>query len=275
MKSLHGTLGFYVSLVLLCFLISGMTWTGIWGEKFTQAWSTFPAAKYDNVPLSDETHAAMNHGAMKDVPWALEQTPMPASGSQAGHAGIPAGSPVDLDSVASLARELGFAREGRFAINTPSGDSGVFTISQDSMSNDSSNPTVDRTVHIDRYTGRILADVRFADYSLPGKAMAVGVALHQGDLGAWNVALNTLFCLSVIVMAVSGIVLWWMRRPKGSFGLAAPAAPSQAVPMAKGVVLLTLFLSLLFPLVGLTLLAVLALDLLVVRNIPVLKRALA
>ncbi|ORE97604.1 PepSY domain-containing protein [Aurantimonas sp. 22II-16-19i] len=274
MKSLHGTLGFYLSVVLLAFLVSGMSWTGIWGEKYTQAWSTFPAAKWDAVPLSDETHAAMNHGAMKEVPWALEQTPMPASGSMAGHAGMPAGTAVDIDTIAALAKKLGFGAEGRFQVNLPSGETGVWTISQDSMSDDSPDPTVDRTVHVDRFTGRILADVGFADYSLPGKAMAVAIALHQGDMGGWNVALNTLFCLAVIVMAASGIVLWWMRRPKGRFGLAAPVLHHETVPMAKGVVLLTLLLSALFPLVGATLLAVLALDLLVIRRIPALRRVL-
>lgn len=275
MKSLHGTVGFYISIVLLAFLVSGMSWAGIWGEKFTQAWSTFPAAKWDNVPLSDETHASMNHGAMKEVPWALEQTPMPASGSSAGVAGIPEGTAIDLDTVTAFARQLGFGENGRFQINTPSGENGVWTISQDSMSNDSRNPTSDRTVHIDRYTGHILADVRFADYSLPGKAMAVGIALHEGDMGAWNVALNTLFCLSVIFMTVSGVVMWWMRRPKGALRLAAPSMPSDKVPMAKGVVFLTLLLGILFPLVGLTLLVVLLLDLLVIGRVPALRRALS
>lgn len=76
-KSLHQTLGFWLSAILLAFLISGMSWTGIWGAKFVQAWSTFPAEKWDNVPLSDDTHANMNHGAMKEVPWGLEQTKCP------------------------------------------------------------------------------------------------------------------------------------------------------------------------------------------------------
>jgi hypothetical protein len=36
-----------------------------------QAWNTFPAEKWDAVPLSDATHAEMNHGAAKEVPWTL------------------------------------------------------------------------------------------------------------------------------------------------------------------------------------------------------------
>ncbi len=80
----------------------------------------------------------------------------------------------------------------------PADEKGVWTLSQDSMSYDSTNPTADRTVHVDQYTGKILADVKFADYPFLGKLMAVGIALHEGQLGWWNVALNALFCLSVV-----------------------------------------------------------------------------
>ncbi len=271
-KSLHRTVGFWISAVLLVFLISGMSWTGIWGGRFVQAWSTFPAEKWDNVPLSDVTHAAMNHGATKDVPWALEQTHMPASGSESGAAGIQAGAPIDLDTVTAFARTLGMV--GRFQVALPTGETGVWTLSQDSMSNDTPDPTSDRTVHLDRYTGRILADVGYRDYSLGGKAMAVGIAFHEGDLGVWNIALNTTFCLSVIFLAVSGVVMWWKRRPAGAARLAAPPRPGE-LPLWKGAVAIGLFLCLAFPLVGIALLAVLAFDMLVVQNVPQLRHALS
>ena len=64
-KSLHVTVGVYVSLILIVFLLSGLSWAGIWGERFVQAWSTFPAEKWDNVPLSDDIHASMNQGAQR------------------------------------------------------------------------------------------------------------------------------------------------------------------------------------------------------------------
>ncbi|MFN7009748.1 MAG: PepSY-associated TM helix domain-containing protein [Allorhizobium sp.] len=267
-KSLHATIGFYVSLILLVFLLSGLTWAGIWGEKFTQAWSTFPAEKWDNVPLSDATHAAMNHGGIKEVPWTLEQTPMPASGSQAGTGGLPEGQAVDIDGVVAFARSIGFS--DRFQLNVPGDETGVWTLSRDTMSNDSGNPMSDRTVHIDRYTGKVLVDVGFAEYGPAGKAMAVGIAFHEGDMGVWNVALVTLFCLSVIFLSVSGIVMWWMRRPRGAARLLPPVA--EPGPLWKTGAIVMLALALLFPLSGAVLVAVLALDLLVIRHVRPLKR---
>jgi len=159
-------------------------------------------------------------------------------------------------------------------VNLPAGDSGVWTISRDTMSKDSLDVTNDRTVHIDRYSGKILADVRFTDYSLAGKAMAVGIPLHEGDFGILNVAFNTLFCLTVIFIAVSGVVMWWQRRPSGAARLAAPPLPAE-VPFSKGAVLVMLAVSFAFPLAGLTLLAVLAADFLVLSRVPLLKRVLS
>ena len=269
-KSLHGVVGFWVSLMLIVFLISGLSWAGIWGEKIVQAWSTFPAEKWDNVPLSDDVHAGMNHGAAKEVPWGLEQTPMPASGSLKGTAAIE--GTVDIDSVADFARSLGFV--GRFQVNLPKGDAGVWTISHDSMSNDGPDPAADRTIHIDRFTGNVLADVRYADYSPYAKAMAWGIAFHEGDLGVWNFVLNTVFCLSVIGVAVSGLVMWWRRRPSGAGRLAAPPRPED-VPFWKGAAALVVVLGIAFPLAGAAIVAVLLLDATLLRLLPGLRRALA
>uniref|UniRef100_UPI003F846604 PepSY-associated TM helix domain-containing protein n=1 Tax=Shinella sumterensis TaxID=1967501 RepID=UPI003F846604 len=224
------------------------------------------------VPLSDITHASMNHGGIKQVPWTLEQTPMPASGSDAGVAGTPEGEPVTIDAVVALARKLGF--DQRFQLAFPNGETGVWTIARDTMSNDSSDPLSDRTVHVDQYTGKVLADVGFADYGLPGKAMAVGIAFHEGDMGLWNLALNTLFCLSIVFLSASGVVMWWKRRPKGAVRLFAPNI-SEPGPLWKTGAVVMLAVSLLFPLTGAVLVTVLFLDLLVIRNIRPLKKALS
>ena len=254
-RSLHQTLGAWMSVGLLFFLISGLAWAGVWGGQMVQAWSTFPAEKWDNVPLSDKAHASMNHGATKEVPWTLEQTLMPESGSAAGIDGLPDGIPVNAQSLAALGRAIGF--EGRFQISAPADEGGVWTLSQDSMSYDSTNPTADRTVHVDQYTGRILADVKFADYPFFGKAMAVGIALHEGQLGWWNVVLNALFCLAVIFACVSGVVMWWMRRPAGRIGV--PAYPRD-FRLGFGMAVIALAVGIAFPLGGAAILVLAIID---------------
>ncbi|MEQ8255687.1 MAG: PepSY domain-containing protein [Roseovarius confluentis] len=269
-RALHGAAGFWISIILTFFLLSGLSWTGIWGAKMVQAWSQFPTEKWDSAPLSDATHASLNAGRA-DVPWVLEQTPLPASGSMAGTDGLAQGTPVNIDSMDALARRIGF--DGRYQMNLPTGDTGVYTFGRDSMNTDDVNPTTDRTTHVDRYTGRILADIRYEDYSLAGKAMAVGIALHMGTLGLWSVLANTAFCLTVLMLCVTAVVMWWKRRPSGSARLAPPPMPSN-MPLWSGAVLVGLLVSLAFPLAGLTLIAVIAFDVLVISRIPPLRRLL-
>lgn len=268
-RSLHGVVGIWMSAFLVFFLVSGLAWAGIWGGKFVQAWSQFPSEKWDNVPLSDETHASMNHDR-REVPWALEQTPMPASGSPSGTAGV-SGAPVTLDTIDALAREIGF--DARYQLNLPQSVTGVWTLSRDSMNTDSTDPMSDRTVHVDQHTGNILADVRYEDYSLAGKAMAVGIALHMGTMGLWSVLANTVICLSVLFLCLSSVVLWWKRRPVNTSRLAAPPMPKE-LPLWQGAVLVGLAVSMAFPMAGLALLTVLATDVLLLSRLPKLRHYL-
>jgi uncharacterized iron-regulated membrane protein len=120
----------------------------------------------------------------------------------------------------------------------------------------------------------VLADVAFADYSVLAKGMAIGIALHQGDIGLWSAWANILACLSIVLLCVSGIVMWWIRRPTGSGRLAAPAVPAQA-PLWKTGALVMVITGLAFPLAGGVLLAVVVLDWLLISRVPALKNALS
>lgn len=268
-KELHKTLGIWTALVLFLFLLSGLAWTGVWGERYAKPWGGFPASKYDQVPLSDLTHASLNHAGEHQVPWTLESTPLPASGSEAGQPGV--AQPVDLDSVAQWAQAQGFA--GQFRLSLPQGPEGVFTLSIDARNGDGFSPADDRFVHIDRYSGKILADVPYGDYPLLGKAMAWGIGLHKGQAGPVNFWGNMAYLVLVVFLCVSGVVMWWLRRPAGATRLAAPPLP-HGMPMWKGALVVALLTAIAFPMAGVALLAVMVVDFLVLANLPVLRRLL-
>ena len=99
---------------------------------------------------------------------------------------------------------------------------------------------------------------------------AWGIVCHDGDLGARNRAFNTLFCRAVILVSVSGIVMWVKRRRAGA-RLGAPPRPVD-MPCARGALVITLALSPAFPMLGLTLLVVFLLDLVILSAVPPLKR---
>lgn len=267
-RDLHANVGGITAVFLLLFLLSGLAWAGVWGAKLVQPWNSFPAGVFGNAPLSDASHADMDHTVEKTIPWNLEQTPLPLSGSVEGIDAI--GGDVNLDSVQALAEQLGFTG---YRIKLPGDESGVYSIVASTMSNDISDATQDRTVHIDQYTGKVLADIQFQDYAWLGKVMAFGIALHEGDMGLLNLVANTLLCLSFVLLPVSGVVMWWKRRPKGTIRLSAPPLPASQ-PHIKGAMVVFIALSLLFPLAAVTLIALLVMDYLVFTRLPAMKRAL-
>lgn len=260
LRQWHGLIGTYTAVMLLIFCISGMAWAGIWGDKLMQSWSQFPAGKWGVAPVPTSivpVHGDLNDGKIKDIPWTLEKTPMPTS--QPHHhtdemTDKMAVSLTDFEKVAQLAKTSGL--NGRYQIYFPNGETGVWTINQDSMSYDSPNPTADRTIHIDRYSRQVLADIRFDDYNAFGKFMAVSIAFHMGVMGLWSLLLNVVFCVAVIGLCMLGLVLWFKRRPNGA-GLHPPLA-AKRLPTWRVMVLMMGVVALIFP-TALVALAVIAL----------------
>lgn len=268
-RDLHGAAAAWVSPLLLFFLISGLAWTPFWGGSLVQAWSSVPAESFD-APQDDATHAALGHGAGHEVPWAIEQTPLPQSGASGGVPGIAASGAVTLDDVVEYARGEGFTR---FRVHLPRDEQGVFTIAATAIAGDLTDPRADRIVHLDARTGNVVGQIGFADYSPMGKFMAAGIPLHQADTGVPNLAVNVLFCLLVIGLGVAAIAAWWARRPRGALRLAPPPLPRDT-KLWHGAVVVMLVASLAFPLAAATIAIVLALDLLVLSRVEPVKRVL-
>jgi uncharacterized iron-regulated membrane protein len=113
-------------------------------------------------------------------------------------------------------------------------------------------------LHIDQYTGNVLADVRFEQYGTVARATEIGVMLHEGKMfGPLNQIIILLICLMILLSAVSGVVIWWKRRPDGKFGV---PPLRHDLPKWKTGVAIMLTLAVIFPLVGASLIVVWGLD---------------
>jgi uncharacterized iron-regulated membrane protein len=71
----------------------------------------------------------------------------------------------------------------------------------------------------DAQSGATLSDFRNEHLPAIPRLVALGVHLHQGDFGPINLWLNTAFALSLVWLAATGIVSWWIRRPGKSTGI--------------------------------------------------------
>ena len=123
---------------------------------------------------------------------------------------------------------------------------------------------------VDARSGAILSREGFADKHLLDQIVAVGIAAHEGRLFGWpNQLLGLLTALGLVLLSLSGVVLWWRRREPGELGAPPPGVPRRrSWPLVAAVV----GLGILLPLFGLSLVAVLAAEFFLLRRIPAVKR---
>ena len=212
---------------------------------------------WDDVPQSDVQARSLNTATAQTVAWAVENTPLPQSDPHAAHHGhaMPsapvAPERIGLQQVVDTASRLGV--QPGYSISFPGDEKGVFTVALFA-----DDPRDDATLHLDQYSGQALADIRWADYGLVARTVETGVMLHEGKLfGLANQLIMLLVCLLILLGSVSGLVMWWKRRPAGRFGV---PPLRHDLPLWKGGVAIMFGLGLLFPLVGASLLLMLALD---------------
>jgi uncharacterized iron-regulated membrane protein len=260
-RQLHRSLGLVIAIPLLFFLISGLAWTNVWGGQLVQPWNSLPGTSYV-AAKNERSHQSMHHEGINPIPWALEQTPMPSSGTNAGDGSL------SLDELVAVAQEQGFSA---YRVHLPQDGSGVWTISATTMAGDVINPFDERVLHLDQFSGQVLAELVFSDYPMMGKAMAAFIPLHQGDLGLWNWLLNIILVIMVIALVALGAMLWWKRRPTKVFVLAPPAATPS---VSKKVIAIMLVVAFCFPLSAAVLALVILLDYMMVSRFGRLRRVI-
>ncbi|WP_354437863.1 PepSY domain-containing protein [Marmoricola sp. OAE513] len=263
----HGLIGAVAGVGLLFMVLTGLPWTGFWGAKVqsfatdhgSSMWSLDPGAQSKPGSALDES---LPHSHAVEVPWAQGDTKIPGSAPAEEGASV-----ATVDTAVVVAEKEGLKHP--MSIVLPTGDSGVFSVMGDAFS----HPSDERTVHVDRFSGKVRADYGFEDYPLLAKAVSQGIGLHEGrSLGLVSFWGAALFCLAVLTLCVTGPLMWWRRRPKGAGSVGAPRGrmPLRSTWWLVGGLVV---LGVLLPLFGVTLVAVLLLDQLVLRRVPALRAA--
>ncbi len=280
-KSLHGVIGIWLAVGALAFVVSGLPWTGSWGKQFKAlatrasagaprgAWggglplkSTLPGAQQHAeatppMQMDHSEHAGHDMASMPgmvmddlplpNVPWAVGAVRVPQSSDVAS----PATGRFTLDQVVARMRALGVA--SGYDVALPATASGVYTVSYFPA-----DPQQERTVYFDQYSGTVLKDIRYGDYGAVSQVISYGTSLHMGRyFGLANQLICTAISLGLAALAVTGFVMWWLRRPARAVG--APSRERAAPPMRAWKAGLAI-LAVIFPLMGATIIAVLLLD---------------
>ena len=123
---------------------------------------------------------------------------------------------------------------------------------------------------LDASTGAVTQRTNFDQRPWIDQAVGFGVAAHEGQLfGPLNQVLGVFTASGLVTMAVSAAVMWWRRRPQGQLG-APPALAERRVGL--GLLAVTVLLAVYLPLLGVSLIAILLIEQLVLRRIPPLAR---
>lgn len=266
-RDLHAVTGAFGGGIVLFLALTGMPWSVFWGKN-VNAWLSahdlgVPDGMWRGVPKS-----TLPASALGDLPWTQQQQAVPASGDPhaehkaaphqvrpgAGYALLNNLAIVGPDAIVTQLAAMGIDRGYRLAL--PRDPRGIY-----SAIHMPGQVAAQRVVHIDQYSGKVLMDIGAGRIGAIGRVTEWGVAVHQGlEYGTPNLLVMLAGCLALMALCISGIVMWWQRRPAGK--LAAPAL-RQGDQLAKGVLLIAVVLGCCFPLLGASMLAVLLLDTLI------------
>lgn len=244
--------GLVVGGFIVFLAITGMPWSQVWGGKVNQ-WANgsnfgYPSGVRVDVPMSGRKLAQEG-----PTSWSLEQAEIPTSMTAANDA------PIGLDRAVSTFGQLGLHRG--FAVNIPTSVTGVYTGSVYPA-----DLSRQRVVHLDQYTGQPLVDMSYADYGPLGRWLEWGINVHLGqEFGLANQLFLLAVCVGNVVLAVSAGIMWWKRRPSRSFGV--PPLPRDP-RVFRGLIALLVVGGVLFPLVGASLVVMLAMDWMFTRHRP-------
>nr|WP_233571819.1 PepSY-associated TM helix domain-containing protein [Cellulomonas triticagri] len=250
-RSRHLGIGIWVMAGALFLSATGITWSTYAGAnvgdlRAALGWGT-PAVgtTLDGAPAVVDEHAG-HHGH--------------GGGAGAEGDGVDY-APGAFDSVLAVAREVN-VNTGQVEIKPPAEPGTAWVVQEIQRS----FPTEVDAVAVDGRTMTVTDRVDFADFGLVAKLARWGIDLHMGSMfGLPNQLVLAALATGIAAMVLWGYQMWWRRRPtRGRPGDAPARGALTAVPWWGRVAVFAAaaLLGVLLPLMGLTLVVFLVVDVL-------------
>lgn len=257
-RDLHAVTGLYAGAVIVFLAVTGMPWSAVWGDKFLNLMRESGLGRPEAPPAASPWAHAGEHDRPAGTGWTMEGAVLRVDhhghgqDHGAGSASEPTPGAAPLATTVDVAEARGMARP--YTVSIPSDPTLAFTIAHAGERAQDA-----RSLYVDGRTGEVRADLRWAQFGVGAKAFEWGIAVHQGHQYGWANRIVMLWgCIAIWLLAISGMIMWWKRRPRRG-GLGAPPAPPG--PRARAAVLgIVLPLAVLYPLTGLSLMAALIVD---------------
>ena len=252
-RDLHAVTGAFGGIIILFLAMTGMPWSVVWGQQVNRWLSEHdlgaPKGMWSNLP-----HSTVPASALGDMPWTLQQQPLPcirairmqnttAMATITARQHRPAWPASDADQAVRHAGRCRHAAEAtawccrrtRKPSTAPSARR--------------ANWPAERVIHLSTNTAaKLLMDLGADRIGAIGRVTEWGVSVHQGGEYGWiNQMVMLLGCVALMLLCVSGVVVWWKRRPTGNF---APPPCRQGDRLALGAIVIAVVIGVVFPLLG-------------------------
>ncbi|MFC5804541.1 PepSY-associated TM helix domain-containing protein [Streptomyces formicae] len=243
--SWHGSVGLWAVTGLVLLSATGLTWSKYAGENIGAVQDQLGGA----TPVVTATlDGAAGGGGDHD------------GHGGGGHEGGHQGPDVGIDKAVEAAAAKGV--DGRISVILPADGSGYVVKETDTLF-----PVHLDSVAIDPADGRVMDELRFADYPLLAKLTRFGIDAHMGVLfGLVNQLALAVLMLALILLIVWGYRMWWLRRPTKdrALGVGRPmprgawrkVPPAALLPLVAATAVVGWFV----PMLGISLLVFLAAD---------------
>ncbi|MFD4868727.1 PepSY-associated TM helix domain-containing protein [Streptomyces sp. NPDC058412] len=250
--SWHGAVGLWAVAGLVVLSATGLTWSKYAGENIGQLQDSLGGATPAvSAKLTAGADSGSDEHAGHTMPDGTPMAPPPAPTADVG-----------LDQAVAAAREAGVTEAIR--VTLPAKGKGYVVKEQDKQV-----PVHFDAVAVDPADGRVMDELRFADYPLLAKMTRFGIDLHMGQtFGLANQIALAALAVAVMFLVFWGYRMWWLRRPtkdrKLSVGRAQPRGAWRKLPVTTllPLVAVTAVVGWFIPLLGISLAVFLVVDVL-------------
>lgn len=262
-RDLHATTGILVSVVLICYVISGLTWSRYWGENWRALASTLTPATEIEAPSTPAQLGDLDRLGRR-IAWGDKEDPIYAS---APSAATP--KPLSFNDIDQIAKSEGMVPGYSIIPPSDTTDDGHTTFGSFTVVNHwPQKLSEQRTLYLDQFSAKTVANATAAQDGALSRASSWSVDMHMGNqFGILTRILSTFFCLGILTSIVTATIMWWKRRPTGSAGLPGRSTDKTRSNTPRGAVvaigLVATTLAVLYPSFGVSLLVVLIVEALV------------
>lgn len=237
-KDLHAVVGFWASAFTLFLLVSGLPWTLVWGTVFKEVRSF----NYENINIDWPT------GRQQEKPsWG--ENPVSVFNLQ--------------PELVRLAQSLKFEAPVELSVSRESKN--IWKLKSNTQ-----NRPLQKEAWLDGNNATVIKVRVFSDRGSIDKVIGYSIAAHEGQLFGWiNQLLGFLTTLALLAISISGIVMWWQRKPESSLG-APPRLDSST--RSKTVMLITLLLAMALPVLLISLVSLFIIEQCLLKRITSVKK---